>query len=403
MKLGILSIRRSLAGTLVASSLIGLAGGCTGPTKKGLEARERATHHFNSVRSRIDYDQAMQAFKRGQMIEAQRSLQKAMHTLPDESTHFVLLGRICFETSQLEGAINAFTRASEIDDALPDPRYYLGIIAERLHQPDEAAARYLEAADRDPETVQYITAAVEVLIGEGRLGEASSILSRRAGRFTNNAVIHHLRGRIAMMHGQWHEAADELRRASLIDDGDMWLLADLARAQLAAGHHSACLTTLLQIELQFDESERDIEVQRLRSRCLVDARRFPEAHKALCAFTLRYPDDVEAWIDLGLVCREVRDRARLRKAATRASSLDRSRFEGYFLLGCSFHDEGMYDEAVRCFTEAARLAPERSQTWLALGMALERAGQLAEAMRAYGRADSMDGRVLMSQVATGEE
>ena len=119
MKLGILSIRRSLAGMLVASSLIGLAGGCTGPTKRGLEARERATHHFNSVRSRIDYDQAMQAFKRGQMIEAQRSLQKAMHSLPNESTHFVLLGRICFETSQLESAINAFERASEIDGALP--------------------------------------------------------------------------------------------------------------------------------------------------------------------------------------------------------------------------------------------------------------------------------------------
>ena len=90
----------------------------------------------------------------------------------------------------------------------------------------------------------------------------------------------------------------------------------------------------------------------------------------------------------------------MRKAATRAASLDRNRFEGYFLLGCSFMDEGKATDAIRCFKEAASIAPQRSQTWLALGLAYEQADEPALAIEAYGQADSNQGRALIAQVET---
>jgi Flp pilus assembly protein TadD len=138
---------------------------------------------------------------------------------------------------------------------------------------------------------------------------------------------------------------------------------------------------------------------RLRTRCLIDSRRFREAHRALCAYTSTHPDDVEAWVELGLVCREIGDLRRIKQAGHRLTLLDRHRFEGYFLLGCSFLEEHDYDKAITFFQKAARIAPERSETWLALGMSYENAGSLVQAFRAYAKADNDHGRELMTQVA----
>ena len=383
--------------------MLAMASGCMGPTKKGKEAREKANRHFNQVRSRIDYDQAMQAFNRGQMLQARRLLDTAMKKSPDEALYAVLLGRICLETSQMENAIAAFDQAAQLDEQMPDPRYYLGIAAERMKDSEEAAKHYLEAYELDGESPQYLTAAAEVLISEGRLAEAETILSRDMDRFRNNAAMHHLRGRIAMMNGKWTNAVDCLRRASLIDDQDDLLLADYARAQLAAGHHASCMQTLAQIEARDESNFSKTDLNRLRIRCLVDSRRYKEAHRELCAYTSQHPDDVDAWIDLGLVCRSIGDNRRLQKAGHRLTLLDRDRFEGYFLLGCAFLEVEAYDKAIEFFSESAKIAPERSETWLALGMSYEKSGELVKAFRAYARADNDHGRMLMTQVADDME
>lgn len=377
--------------------------GCTGPTKRGKEARDRAKVHFNAVRSRIDYDQAMQSFNRGQMVEAQKHLDIAIKKSPEDASYYVLLGRICLETSQMENAVLAFEKSTRLDEEIADPHYYLGITAERLENPDEAAKNYLAAFERDGEMAQYLTAAAEVLIAEERFAEAETILSRDASRFRNNAAIHHLRGKVSLMNGHWSRAVDSLRRAVLLDDEDQWMLEDLARAQMAAGHHSDCLQTIEQLEKYVTtEGEGKIydprEIMRLRARCLVDARRFRDAHHVLYSFTDTYPEDVDAWIDFGLVCREVGDNRRLRKAGQRIATLERDRFEGYFLLGCSFMGESDGSEAVKFFSKAAQLAPQRKEAWMALGMAHELAGNSGDAFRAYARVDNDAARALMTQV-----
>ena len=108
------------------------------------------------------------------------------------------------------------------------------------------------------------------------------------------------------------------------------------------------------------------------------------------------PDDVDAWIDLGLVCRSIGDNRRLRLAGNRIALINRNRFEGYFLLGCSFLEEEDYAKAIEFFSESTKIAPQRSETWLALGMSYEKSGKLVQAFRAYAKADNNDGRTLMT-------
>ena len=88
-----------------------------------------------------------------------------------------------------------------------------------------------------------------------------------------------------MMNGKWTNAVDSLRSASLIDDKDDLLLADYARAQFAAGHHASCMETLSQLENRDEKNFSKDDLKRLKTRCLVDSRRFKEAHRELCSYT----------------------------------------------------------------------------------------------------------------------
>ena len=68
------------------------------------------------------------------------------------------------------------------------------------------------------------------------------------------------------------------------------------------------------------------------------------------------------------------------------------------MLGCSFLEEGNHSKAIAFFEQSARIAPDRNETWLALGMSYEQSGNLVNAFRAYAKADSEHAHELMTQV-----
>jgi predicted Zn-dependent protease len=88
--------------------------GCGGPTKKGIEARNKARTRLNRVNAQLSYDQAMQAFEAGQFDRAEHELGIAIQLYPEWPEYRVLEGRIHLETHRLEQAIEAFEAALQI-------------------------------------------------------------------------------------------------------------------------------------------------------------------------------------------------------------------------------------------------------------------------------------------------
>ncbi|MEE2896552.1 MAG: tetratricopeptide repeat protein, partial [Planctomycetota bacterium] len=160
---------------------------------------------------------------------------------------------------------------------------------------------------------------------------------------------------------------------------------DLARAQLAAGRYQACLGTIERIVETSDDGNRDVELLRLQTRCLTEAGRMMEARAALRDLVNLHPEDVQGWIELGLVCLEVEDFRYVLRSGQRIAVLDPSRFEGYFLLGQAAMRNNDLDSAVKLFAKACELAPGRVEPFLALGLCHEVRGDEAAAYRAYAR------------------
>ncbi|MEC8320906.1 MAG: tetratricopeptide repeat protein [Planctomycetota bacterium] len=380
--------RATLLGTamiIAAGTLLAAPMGCTGPTKRGQESRELAQKRFNAVRSRVDFDQAKQAFETGNFVEAKRQLESAIDKAGDQSPYWVLLGRIYLETGGLQDAMTSLRKAVELDGENADAHYFLGIVNERVERPLEAVDHYLTALELAPANGGMLVASVDVLIGAGLLDEADRLIRKHRSDFEDDAAVLHLSGRLAMMKKDWTRAADDLEKSVLLDDSDPWSFQDLARAQLAAGRYQACLGTIERIVETSDDGNRDVELLRLQTRCLTEAGRMMEARAALRDLVNLHPEDVQGWIELGLVCLEVEDFRYVLRSGQRIAVLDPSRFEGYFLLGQAAMRNNDLDSAVKLFAKACELAPGRVEPFLALGLCHEVRGDEAAAYRAYAR------------------
>lgn len=376
-------ILRGLGLAVIGFGLLATAPGCTGPTKRGIEQRAAAQKKFDAVRSRVDYDQANQAFESGNFIEAKRHLEAAIEKYDGESAYWVLLGRLYLETSGMQNALQSFAQAIELDPANADAHYFNAIALERVEQPLEAVDAYLTALEAADSNSKMLVAAVDVLIGADMLGEADRLLREHRTGFEDDAAVLHVAGRLAMMQERWNEAADDLEKSVLLDDSDRWALEDLARAQLAAGRTQACLSTIERLEEITDEGDRDPEILRLKARCLIDGRRNREARLVLRDLVNLHPDDVQGWIELGLVCMEVEDYRYVLRSGQRLAVLVPDRFEGYFLLGHAALRNRDLDSAVKLFARACEVAPDREEPRMALGMTHEIRGEFAQAYRAY--------------------
>ena len=374
-----------LAVTTIVGGGIILAAGCTGPTKRGIESRKVAQMRFDTVRSRVDYDQANQAFEAGNFMDSKRYLESAIEKYDEDSAYWVLLGRIYLETGGLQDAMASLDQAVEVDENDPDAHYFMGIVLERIERPLDAVEHYLAALELAPSNSGMLVAAIDVLIGADLLAEADRVLREHRKDFEHDASVLHVSGRLAMMNGDWNQAADDLEKSVLLDDSDPWTLEDLARSQMAAGRYQSCLGTIDDLMELSEEGDQDVELMRLRGRCLSEAGRSREARTALRDLVNLHPDDVQGWIDLGLVCMEVEDYRYVYRSGQRLAALSPERFEGYFLLGHAAMRNRKHDAAVKLFAHACEIAPERIEPRMALGMIHELRGDRISAYRAYAK------------------
>jgi tetratricopeptide (TPR) repeat protein len=393
--------------TVIASMtlLLGIAA-CSGPSKRGIEARAAAKSRFDAVRSRVDYDQADQAFRAGDFVTAKNHLDAAIQKVDNDANYWVLLGRVYLEDGSLGDAATSFDKAHEIDAQNADACYFQGIVDQRLNRGKDAVEHYLDAHEIAPSNTGMLVAAVDTLIGEGEFDEADRVLREKRSGFTGAAAIHHLSGRVAMLKGRWNEAVDHLERAVLLDDKDRWTLEDLARAQLSAHRTGDCLQTIDRLVAISEAGDQDRELMRMRGRCLAAGERYREAREVFLDFTNLNPEDSEGWVDFGLMCLEVEDYRRVVRAGQRLVVLEPNEFEGYFLLGQAAMREKEYVTAATLFKRAADVAPDRDEPKLALGMAYELQGEYAAAYRVYAglmKANPEDHRVRHLLTGVGEQ
>ncbi len=338
-----------------------LLAACNGPTKAGQEARAAAQDRMHRATSVIVFDQARQSFESGQFDRAMKEIDEAIYRTPEEPRYWVLRGRINLEKGRLEGALSDFVKAGEVNPKFAEAFYFQGIVHERWSKQDNAVAAYRKAAELDPGKVGYSLAAAEVLVTAERYEEAQAELEPKLTYFENNAPMHQLLGKIAMLRQDPKGAASHFNRAMLIDPKLPMVLDNLVGAQFEAEQWNECLLNVRRLQRE-GAAGRTVELMRTEGRCLAMLGRTGDARIVFSEITRDHGEDAVAWIDLAAVSWELGDMGRVQTCGQRLMRVAPDRYEGYVFLGLVEERAGNHSTAKEWFQKASKVAEAGGQS-----------------------------------------
>jgi tetratricopeptide (TPR) repeat protein/SAM-dependent methyltransferase len=250
---------------------------------------------------------ALDHHRNGRLGEAERLYREVLALEPRHAPALHFLGILAHQGGNSAAAIELINQAIAVNGAVPDFHYNLGVIFEAMGRRDEAAARYVAAANLKPDHFGANLNLGNVLLGQGRLEEAEAACRRAAAlnpqsgdaRFNlGNALARQQRygeaaaefrdavrlkpdfaaadaslGAALLAIREFGEATRHLSRALALDPGNHQAAVNLGHAELAQEHEAEALDVALDA-LDIGESR---EAKSLFARAARHARATTEA------------------------------------------------------------------------------------------------------------------------------
>ena len=246
-----------------------------------------------------------------------------------------------------------FLTAQKLGPKLVEPPYYLGIVYERVNQPDDALTCYRTAMELDPANAQYVVAASEMLISQHRLDDADKLLEERRQFLPYSAAIRQAQGQIFQLRGDSARAAQTFNEALLLAPGDLSITEDLIQAQMSSGQFADAESHIGKLlDIDANQSRRDLKA--MRAKCFIALNRPVEARTILQELTADKDGsaDLRAWIDLGNVCAVLHDKGGLRTAMQRVMAMAPDRPDGYMLKAMFCRQDSRLADALSATEQA---------------------------------------------------
>ena len=228
--------------------------------------------------------------------------------------------------------------------------YHLGLAFERLGDSIGAERAYRESLRHDPAMLAAGNNLSRLLRAQGRLGDATSLLSRLSEAIPDSAEVHLNQGLVAHALGQLERAKCHFQRSVEIDPGT-------AEAVLALG-----LT-------------------------LADLGDFGGAVQLTETAIKRFPRRAaEGLLNLGSICQDKEDLGAAETAYRRALACDPGLSAARLNLAIVLHDQGKLDEALVTDQETLAARPDFAEAHNNIGHTLKDLGRFDEAAASYREA-----------------
>lgn len=277
--------------------------------------------------------------------------------------------------------------------------YLLAYLYQQEGQFETAAALYGRALTVQ-ETLPGLVHLAEVLLEQGNLDDAETVLRRVLSGAPESPSARALLGQVALSRGEHSLAADYLRSALEAVPEATRLHYPLALAYRGLGDMEKAREHLAQrgevgvrppdpLVDELEELKTGERVHVLRGRT---AFRFGDYQSAAQEFGLAVearPDSVAARVNLGSALGQLGDRIAAIHQFRRVLEIAPDNFSAHYNLGVLLRLEGAVEESLPHLEKAVELDPGDGPAWRELAVARARAGQPDAALEAYTRASGL--------------
>jgi protein O-GlcNAc transferase len=327
--------------------------------------------------------QAMAAYQRGNLDEAQWLCRQALGIKPDDFDALNLSGIIAIRMGRVQEAAGLLGRAVAVKPADAATRINYGATLQELQRPAEALEQYQHAIRLNPDIAGAHNNLGFALRQLGRLDEALASYDRAVQLKPDYAEAFNNRG-IALQ----EQKRLELALASY--DQALALRPDYAEAH---NNRGSALQRLRRLQAALDSYERAIallpnfaEAFNNRGIVLKELARLDEALESYAHALRLAPDHAQAHNNRGVVLRELRRPDEALASHEQALRYKPDHAEAHNNRGIALRELGRLDEALASYERALAILPDYAGAHHNRGNALRQVGRYPDAAQSFARA-----------------
>jgi len=374
--------KRNLWCVVAAALAVTLAGGCQAPKKK---QSQQATARWNHARAGVLYSLASEQYKNSDFDKCRKTTNDALKLNPTYAPLRVLSAKIAIEQGQLEMAEHELELARKFAPNDPEGYYMAGVVYQRWQRPERAYEFYTAASDKNPIELSYLLARAETLVELGRRDEALALLQGKVQYFENSAAIRDAVGQLMTQAGNYHEAVEMFRQASVLEEQEIPFKERLGLALYYDKQYADAVDVLGKLVTHEGYTQRADLLMALGESQLQTAKP-RDARASFESATNIDASNPKGWLGLGRAAMECKDFRRAELALKKAQSLDAKSAEPQLLLGYLRLRQNRTREAMVAFKKASELDPKDSVSVTMIGYVYEKSGKPEVAVKYYGKA-----------------
>jgi tetratricopeptide (TPR) repeat protein len=143
--------------------------------------------------------------------------ERVMKREPENYRSHLIMGNVYLAQRQYDKAMVKFEAAQSIHPDAISPFYYLGVISERLNQPENALKYFKILLEKNPDLVDASLRYVRLLIRRGKTDDARVFIEKAIERSPQNGFFHHIMGEVHLASGDTHLAKKSFNMAILFN------------------------------------------------------------------------------------------------------------------------------------------------------------------------------------------
>jgi tetratricopeptide (TPR) repeat protein len=267
-----------------------------------------------------------------QFLRAATKLKPTAQVAEGQARAWLSLGHL-LETSNPDGAIEAYKQAALLDPKDPEPHLSAGPLLENQNRFADAEQEYKQAFAIDPSSTDALTGMANIYMRGHRYTEAEEILRKLVALHPGDAGAHMQLGRMLAADGQNEPAIAELQEAMKLAPGDTSVDLDLAELYTNAKKYDLAEA---QYRSLLANKPNDPDLRYGLGRLLLKQHKYPEAQQELISALQLKPTMGTAYGDLAAAANENKNYELVIKALDARAKLLPELPIGYFLRATAY-------------------------------------------------------------------
>jgi tetratricopeptide (TPR) repeat protein len=373
-------MRKSFLSILAAFCVLASCSQTKSPT-----AQQQAMLQWNDARATVLVGLAEDQYQNGNFDKSRGTLDEAIKLEPDSATAHVLSAKLYIENGQLELAERELTVARQADPKCAEADYLSGVVYQRWQQPERALVFYQNACDKAPAELAYVMARAEMLVAMDRRDEALALLQAKINYFEHSGVIRDEAGLLLVQSGNYPQAIEMFRRASILAPDDLTIREHLASG-LFYGRQYAESAMILSELLTHQKYDHRPELLMMLGECQLQTGKAGDAAQSFQQASDMEPDSSVAWLGLARAQVQLGSVRRGEYALNHCLAISDDNAQAHLLLGYLHLRESRFSDARDDFARASGLDPADTVSLCMFGLALDKLGQVRDAAACYEKA-----------------